>query len=398
MKKLFYAVVIGLILFEMVNVYFIMPMPGSQNMESIGLAYFLYRFRWAFRIGLGALAAFSFLKTKWQRRWIPLSILVIFAAVAYVFNFQMAADAMFLPQTQVITKPSAESKVDSDRLVIGFERNGEARAYPIQFIGYHHQVVDTVGGQPIMVTYCTVCRTGRVFEPKVNGRFETFRLVGMDHFNAMFEDATTGSWWRQATGEAVAGKLKGTTLPELPSQQMALQQWLILHPTSRILQPDPQFQMRYDSMKKYDSGNGRSTLTRRDSLSGHDKSWVVGVKVNGKSKAFDWNRLQKARVLNDFIGKTPVVVALAADDKSFVAFERPTALTMFSIKNDTLFDVSNSSKTNCFNLKGEPNDPSPMNNRDASTVKTTQLNRLKAYQEFWHSWRTFNPETEADFK
>ena len=87
--------------------------------------------------------------------------------------------------------------------------NGEARAYPIQFLGYHHQVRDTIAGQPIIVTFCTVCRTGRVFSPFVDGAPETFRLAGMDHFNAMFEDATTGSWWRQATGEAIAGPRRG---------------------------------------------------------------------------------------------------------------------------------------------------------------------------------------------
>ncbi|MFX5562960.1 DUF3179 domain-containing (seleno)protein, partial [Acinetobacter baumannii] len=64
-------------------------------------------------------------------------------------------------------------------------------AYPIQFIGYHHQVVDTVGGEPIIATYCTVCRTGRIFSSTVDGVPEKFRLVGMDHFNAMFEDART---------------------------------------------------------------------------------------------------------------------------------------------------------------------------------------------------------------
>ena len=101
------------------------------------------------------------------------------------------------------------------RLVIGVVNNGEAKAYPIRFLGYHHQVQDTVGGKPVIVTYCTVCRTGRVFEPMVNGKPEKFRLVGMDHFNAMFEDATTKSWWRQVNGEAITGKLKGQQLPEV---------------------------------------------------------------------------------------------------------------------------------------------------------------------------------------
>ena len=35
--------------------------------------------------------------------------------------------------------------IDSNKLVIGIDINGESRAYPIQIIGYHHQVKDTVG-------------------------------------------------------------------------------------------------------------------------------------------------------------------------------------------------------------------------------------------------------------
>jgi hypothetical protein len=119
-----------------------------------------------------------------------------------------------------------DNKVDRKKLVIGVVSNNEAKAYPIQIIGYHHQVRDTIGNTPIMVTYCTVCRTGRVFSPVVNGKPETFRLVGMDHFNAMFEDATTESWWQQATGVAVTGKLKGKALQEIPSTQSTLESWL----------------------------------------------------------------------------------------------------------------------------------------------------------------------------
>ena len=136
---------------------------------------------------------------------------------------------------------AAENKVDSGRLVIGVKINDEAKAYPIRFLGYHHQVQDTLGGEPIMVTYCTVCRTGRVFEPMVNGKYEKFRLVGMDHFNAMFEDVTTKSWWRQVTGEAITGKLKGQICLKYSSTQTSLTQWLQLYPNSLIMQADSDF-------------------------------------------------------------------------------------------------------------------------------------------------------------
>ena len=39
MKKVFTLGVFGLVLFEIANVYFIMPMPGSQRMRSIDMAF-----------------------------------------------------------------------------------------------------------------------------------------------------------------------------------------------------------------------------------------------------------------------------------------------------------------------------------------------------------------------
>lgn len=119
---------------------------------------------------------------------------------------------MFYQPSHKYFAAGSANTVATDRLVLGVAINGEAKAYPIQFIGYHHQVADTVGNTPVIVTYCTVCRTGRVFSPELNGKKEIFRLVGMDHFNAMFEDATTKSWWQQATGMAIAGPLKGKRL------------------------------------------------------------------------------------------------------------------------------------------------------------------------------------------
>jgi hypothetical protein len=153
--------------------------------------------------------------------------------------------------------------VDSQRLVIGITNNGEAKAYPIRFLGYHHQVQDTIGGKPVIVTYCTVCRTGRVFEPLVDGKQEQFRLVGMDHFNAMFEDNTTKSWWRQVNGEAITGKLKGQKLPEMFSLQTSLAKWLQLNPNSLIMQADSAFIDSYDSTAKYEAGKSKSKLRNR---------------------------------------------------------------------------------------------------------------------------------------
>ena len=376
MKKFFWAGIIGLLLFEIANVYFIMPMPGSQQMNSIDTAYFLYKWRWIFRAVFALMIITGLFKSTWKRKWLLIIPFLFLGAVVYMANFKMAADAMFKQPKQLLMVSVESNRVDSNRLVLGVSINGEAKAYPIQFLGYHHHILDTIGGKPVLVTYCTVCRTGRVFEPVVNGKKEKFRLVGMDHFNAMLEDASTKSWWRQVNGEAIAGKLKGQKLPEVFSTQTSLASWLLLNPNSLIMQADPAFIKSYDSTFKYEAGKSKSKLTGTDSLSWKDKSWVIGVKAGNERKAYDWNQLLKERVIHDKIEKTSLVLVLATDDKSFFAFENP-ADTKFSVNNDTI--VFNNKH---FTMNGKGIDTS------------FSLKSLPAYQEFWHSWRTFNPGTK----
>ena len=377
MKRLFWFGVVGLALTEVALVYFIMPMPGSQRMRSIEFAYRLHTWRWATRAMFGAMLMAGLLpawrhsgRVKWL---VPVAMLAL-GALTYAFNFQMAADHMFLQPTTLSMRPVAANKVAGDRLVVGIEMNGQARAYPLQYIGYHHQVRDTMAGEQILVSYCTVCRTGRVFRPTVNGRLETFRLVGMDQFNAMFEDQTTRSWWRQANGEAVIGPLKGTAMPELPTVQVSLQQWIKLHPTTLVMQADPAFTDEYAKDYAFERGTKRGGLTGTDTSSWNDKSWIVGVALSGSARAYDWKRLRRERVINDTLGGVPIVLALGPDSVSFFAFRRPDRVVRFALRGDSLVT---------------PNDAYALNGRGSAGT----LAAINASQEFWHSWRTFHPAT-----
>jgi hypothetical protein len=377
MRKFFWIGLIGLLLFEVANVYFIMPMPGSQRMDSIDLAYFLNRWRWIFRGLFLFMILIGLFRSQWKRKWLLIIPIAILCVVAYMANFVMAADHMFYQPGKLLMASATDNRVDSGRLVIGVSLNGEAKAYPIRFLGYHHQVQDTVGGQPVMVTYCTVCRTGRVFQPIVNGKYEKFRLVGMDHFNAMFEDVTTKSWWRQVTGEAITGKLKGQQLPQLYSTQTSLSKWLRLHPNSLIMQADSSFIKSYDTTGRYEAGKSKSALTGTDTLSWNDKSWVVGVKAGSSKKVYDWNQLKTERIIQDRIENTPVLVVVSNDNRSFFAFERPSENSVFAINDDVL-----NYNGHHFRIDGKGIDTS------------FSLKPLQASQEFWHSWRTFYPGTK----
>ncbi len=387
-----------LILLEAARVYFIMPFPGSQLDDAAGLnraalgrvamAYWLHEYTpWMRAIALLLLIQPVFkILTKptrpWQRPLVG-GLLVVYGAVLYMVNLEMMADRMFLQPTAKRMVSMSQNKIPTDKLVLGVVENGEARAYPLQLIGYHHQVRDTVGGKPIMVTYCTVCRTGRVFDPVINGQPETFRLVGMDHFNALFEDERTGSWWRQATGEAIIGPRRGEVLGEIPAQHMTLAEWAAEHSNTLVMQPDPAFKKETDSLETYDLGVRRGKLTGRDSASGQPKSWVVGVVAGGSSKAFDWNELVKKRVINSAVGQQPVVLTLAHDNLSFRVFSRVAGnqtLTFSPVMNGQFTDRETGSMWNRTGLA------------TAGKLAGQQLTIMQAYQEFLHSWRSFHLE------
>jgi hypothetical protein len=381
---LFLAGIFVLISSEFLKVYYIMPFPGSQEDETIRIAYMLHNNIWWFRIaGLAIIAWPTFHFFRSQKVWViwPTAVAIgVWLFMVYLANFVMLADKLFLePKIKNMAVADA-NKVPSSNLILGVSLNGESRAYPIEVIGYHHQVRDSVGGKPVMVTYCTVCRTGRVFSPVVDGEVEEFRLVGMDHFNAMFEDSRTRSWWRQVNGEAIVGELKGKQLEEIPSEQMSLSSWIAAHPDTRILQPDTNFRQQYDSLALYDEGKIKGSLEGTDSVSWQKKSWVIGVQTDNDAKAYDWIETLKTHVVNDKVGETPVVVAIEPDNASFHVWQRPDSL-IFSYNNGVLTDSNTGSS---WNWQGKCTD---------GKLAGSQLQYQQAYQEYWHSWKTFRPNT-----
>ena len=376
---------------EVLRVYWIMPLPGSQRGGTIDAAYGLDRWIWVIRgvAGLALLWALARLlvRGRWPARIASLLGLSLLGLVAFQTNGPMSADVMFRQPTRLSFAVAGQGSVAPEALVVGValtdaSGGSQARAYPIQFIGYHHQVRDVVAGHPVMVTYCTVCRTGRVWSPVVEGTVETFRLVGMDHWNAMFEDSRTGSWWRQANGEAITGPLEGQRLAEIPSQQMTWAAWSARHPESDVMQPDPEFAEAYAHMVGFAEGTKPGSLTGRDPASWQRKSWVVGVVVGDAARAFDWNELVRERILRDRVGDQPVILLLGADGASFRVFA--SALELEPTENPSRFRDRTSG--GLWDESGLALDGPQAGTRWAT---------VPAYQEFWHSWQDFHPGTTA---
>jgi Protein of unknown function (DUF3179) len=90
-------------------------------------------------------------------RWWSRALMVLGFALATLdawFARQNHFEWMFRPLPNAAYAPAGEAKfVDDADLVLAVERNGEAAAYPIRQLAYHHLVHDTVGRVPIVVTY-----------------------------------------------------------------------------------------------------------------------------------------------------------------------------------------------------------------------------------------------------
>ncbi len=367
---------------EILRVFWIMPFPGSQqdlptDNAQVDQAYFLHNNIWWIRlIGLALMIGPFVYYMRYGGAWERIGVLLpsaLCALVFYAFNFKFMADKLFIPPKEKLMQVPVVNDSTANSLVIGVEINGDARAYPIEIIGYHHQVLDTIGGEPVLVTYCTVCRTGRAFSPKVNGAQETFRLVGMDHYNALFEDSRTKSWWRQVNGECIEGPLKGQHLIEVPSQQMTLKEWAAEHPKTLVLQPDPLFSKQYTGLKGYDDGTIEGSLEARDTASWQPKSWVVGMVHNGVARAYDWNDLLDAGVISDTLGGQRIELTLGHNSADFVATRVAVDTSSDRIAYSNMILVGTVDTI-------------------VTSIQETSFS-IPAYQEFWHSWRTFHPNT-----
>jgi hypothetical protein len=218
----------------------------------------------------------------------------------------------------------------------------------------------------------------------VNGKVESFRLVGMDHFNAVFEDATTKSWWQQATGKSIAGPLKGQALKEFPSRQLTLDAWLRQHPESLVMNPDTLFMDNYFKLEDYDKGKMRGPLVRRDMVSWQPNAWIVAVMNKYSSRAYDWNELVQKRVIQDIVDNLPILLAIENDSASFHAYDRRLSGRLLSFQlfgpEDLLIDDNTHSR---WNMDGVCL---------SGALQGQRLLPVQSYNEFWHSWKTFHPD------
>jgi hypothetical protein len=123
----------------------------------------------------------------------------------------------------------------ADEVVFGAVVNGEARAYPVRILGHHELANDTLGGEPVSLVYCTLCRTPVFYSRRAAGQVLDFETSGLlENSNKVMVDVQTDSLWNQLTGEAFAGPLTGAVLVKLPMTVTTWGDWIARHPDTDV--------------------------------------------------------------------------------------------------------------------------------------------------------------------
>lgn len=198
--------------------------------------------------------------------------------------------------------------VDADRAdlapgdpVIGFEHEGDARAYPQHIVVYHEIVNDRVGGLNVAVTYCPLTATAQVFERGETSLGTSGRLLNS---NLVMYDRETDSFCSQMAATCYRGDHTGETLVEHDAVWTTWERWRSVHPDTRVLTDDTGHLRNYDRdpygeynpVGGYYSQDGTLFPLLHESDAHHAKEMVVGARTADRSAYFVLSELERDRV------------------------------------------------------------------------------------------------------
>ncbi len=144
---------------------------------------------------------------------------------------------------------SAADWMTDEELVLGVVIDGEAVAYPVRILAHHELANDEIAGVPVSMVYCTLCRSGLLFDRRVDGGADAdgqildFQTSGLlIESNKIMVDVQTDTLWRHQTGIAMSGPLEGQELAQFPVLTATWAEWLAAHPETEVLDlPSPIF-------------------------------------------------------------------------------------------------------------------------------------------------------------
>jgi hypothetical protein len=294
-------------------------------------------------------------------------------------------------------------RLAGDDPVVGVERDGEARAYPLRLLNWHEVVNETFAGA-MLVTYCPLCRSALVADRTVGGRAATFGVSGLlFRGNLVLYDDHTESLWSQVAATAIQGPETGSRLTVGPSTLTTWDVWREDHPATSVLLPPPlsgtvvgDRGTRDYTLDPYD-GYETSGRTRpfesansdeenandyRELTGHHPKTLVLGIEHGGVARAYPLDAVRRADVVNDRVGGLPVVVT--AVDGSLAAYDRRID------GRSVAFSSAGPEHLRTGETRWRRRDGVGVDGPDEGTrlVRATGMSPL-----FWFAWYSLTPET-----
>lgn len=208
-----------------------------------------------------------------------------------------------------LTAPKVVPVADADfpearGQVVGVVIGEQARAYPIGILDWHEAINDTLGGVPIVVTHCPLCRSSLVFRRDVGGKVREFGISGLLYqSNVLLYDRQARtkdeSLWSQAAMTAVCGTAAklGLRLELVDSTLTTFGDWRTQHPDSTVVSLETGYDRPY-RQQAYSGYFGSDRLMfpvanrtdRRPDL--RDKDMVLVVMIGDQMKAYPYADLK----------------------------------------------------------------------------------------------------------
>lgn len=306
-----------------------------------------------------------------------------------------------------INEPKFDRAGDVDYLasrepVLALEIGGEARAYPVQVLIWHEIAIDTVGGVPVVVSYCPLCNSALAFDRRAAGRVLTFGVSGrLYNSDLVMFDRQTRSLWPQLEGRAVAGVLTGTRLRAYPVQTVPWGEWRDAHPDGLVLNRNTGHDRAYgqNPYTSYDRPGTKPFLLDVDPDGRLPaKARVVGLGEGRDAVAVTTDRLLRDGTLELSVRGSPVVLfaepgQASALDKATIAAGRDVGVTgAFSPLlggRHLTFVRSNGG----FVDKQTGTTWSVLGRGERGPLTGSQLRPVTFVDTFWFAWALFQPAT-----
>jgi len=316
-------------------------------------------------------------------------------------EFQQAYRSIGGPR--FIASESAARWLDAREPVIVFERNGDARAYPLQILMFHEIVNDAVGGAPVAVTFCPLCNASIVFNRRVNGTVLDFGTTGkLRKSDLVMYDRQTESWWQQFTGTGIVGRHAGTVLEQLPSTIASFADFRMAYPAGRVLSRETGFTRPYgrNPYRGYDR-IGDSPFLFSDPVDPRLPAMerVLGVQQNRTVRIYPFTVLASVRIVNDHVGSQPIAVFTAEGMLS--ALDAEVIRDSRRIPAAAAYSRRLGKRTLTFELRGgrivdrETNSEWDLFGRSvAGALKGQHLAPADSGVHFAFAWLAFNPQSE----